>query len=58
MVKLNLNVGRTYDGYGEQVVKKEEICLTNTEAAYYLTHLIEEKGVEFTKEWLRKAKGK
>lgn len=58
MVKLNLNVGREYDGYGEQVVKKEQICLTDTEAAYYLTQLIEEKGVDSTKEWLKKAKGK
>ena len=39
MVKLNLNVGRTYDGYGEQVVKKEEIVLTEIEASHYLTRL-------------------
>lgn len=58
MVKLRLNVGREYDGYGEQVVKKEVICLTEGEASYYLTTLIEDKGVEFTKQWLNLAKGK
>ena len=57
MVKLKLNVGRSYDGYGEQIVKKEEICLTNDEAARYLTQLIEEKGVQATKNWLLKVKG-
>ena len=57
MVKLKLNVGRSYDGYGEQVVKKEEVCLTNAEAARYLTQLIEEKGVQATKNWLLKVKG-
>ena len=57
MVKLKLNVGRSYDGYGEQVVKKEAVCLTNAEAARYLTELIEEKGVQATKNWLLKVKG-
>tara|TARA_S200002703_G_scaffold137294_1_gene126991 strand:+ start:649 stop:867 length:219 start_codon:yes stop_codon:yes gene_type:complete len=57
MVELNLNVGRTYDDYGEQVVKKEKICLTSGEAAYYLQQLIELRGIEFTKDWLKKAKG-
>jgi len=57
MVKLNLNIGRTYDGYGEQVVKKEQVCLTDKEASQYLTEFIEKMGVEKTKEWLAKAKG-
>ena len=57
MVKLNLNVGRRYDGYGEQVVDKEEIVLTDIEASYYLTQFIEEMGVQKTKEWIAKAKG-
>ena len=56
MIKLNLNIGRTYDGYGEQVVKKETICLTDEEAVYYLTNFIESMGVNKTKEWLKKAK--
>lgn len=56
MIKLNLNIGRTYDGFGEQVVKKETICLTNEEAAMYLTQFIEAMGVNKTKEWLKKAK--
>lgn len=57
MVKLNLYVGRRYDGYGEQVVDKEEIVLTDIEAGYYLTQFIEEMGVQKTKEWIAKAKG-
>ena len=57
MVKLNLNIGRSYDGYGEQVVNKEEIVLTDIEAGYYLTQFIEEMGVQKTKEWIAKAKG-
>lgn len=57
MVKLNLNVGRTYDGYGEQVVKKEEIVLTEIEAGHYLTQFIEAMGIEKTKKWIAKAKG-
>jgi len=57
MVKLNLYVGRSYDGYGEQVVDKEEIVLTDIEAGYYLTQFIEEMGVQKTKEWIAKAKG-
>ena len=57
MVRLNLNVGRRYDGYGEQVVDKEEIVLTDIEASYYLTQFIEEMGVQKTKEWIAKAKG-
>ena len=57
MVKLNLNIGRRYDGYGEQVVVKEEIVLTDIEASYYLTQFIEAMGVEETKKWLAKAKG-
>ena len=57
MVKLNLYVGRRYDGYGEQVVDKEEIVLTDIEASYYLTQFIEEMGVQKTKEWIAKAKG-
>tara|TARA_Y100000361_G_scaffold140992_1_gene145638 strand:- start:22 stop:216 length:195 start_codon:yes stop_codon:yes gene_type:complete len=57
MVKLSLNVGRRYDGYGEQVVKREVICLSSREASYYLTEFIEAMGVEKTKEWLAKAKG-
>lgn len=57
MVRLNLNVGRSYDGYGEQVVDKEEIVLTDIEAGYYLTQFIEEMGVDKTKEWIAKAKG-
>ena len=57
MVKLNLNIGRSYDGYGEQVVDKEEIVLTDIEAGYYLTQFIEEMGVQKTKEWIAKAKG-
>lgn len=57
MVKLNLNIGRGYDGYGEQVVIKEEIVLTDIEASYYLTQFIEEMGVEKTKDWIAKAKG-
>ena len=56
MIKLNLNTGRRYDGYGEQVVDKQTICLTNEEAAEWLTKLIEEKGVEYTKTWLLFAK--
>tara|TARA_R100000808_G_scaffold4105_1_gene13677 strand:+ start:28471 stop:28662 length:192 start_codon:yes stop_codon:yes gene_type:complete len=56
MIKLHLNIGRDYDGYGEQVVKKETICLTDTEAAMYLTQFIEAMGVNKTKEWLKKAK--
>ena len=56
MVRLNLNVGRRYDGYGEQVVDKEEIVLTDIEAGYYLTQFIEEMGVQKTKEWIAKAK--
>jgi hypothetical protein len=57
MVKLNLNVGRRYDGYGEQVVHKELIILTNEEAGNYLTQFIEEMGVGKTKEWIADAKG-
>jgi len=57
MVKLKLNVGREYDGYGEQVVKKEDICLTDVEASIYLTQFIESMGIDFTKEWIAKAKG-
>ena len=57
MVKLKLNVGRTYDGYGEQVVKKEEIVLTEIEASYYLTQFIEAMGAEETRKWIAKAKG-
>lgn len=57
MVKLNLNIGRRYDGYGEQVVEKEEVVLTNSEASQYLTELIEAMGVRKTKEWIAKAKG-
>ena len=57
MVRLNLNVGRRYDGYGEQVVDKELIILTNEEAGEYLTQFIEEMGVQKTKEWIAKAKG-
>ena len=56
MVKLNLNVGRRYDGYGEQVVDKELIILTNEEAGHYLAHFIEKMGVEKTREWIAKAK--
>lgn len=57
MVELNLYTGRRYDGYGEQVVDREKICLTNREASQYLTELIEDRGIEFTKKWLAKAKG-
>ena len=57
MVKLNLYVGRRYDGYGEQVIDKELIILTNEEAGKYLTQFIEEMGVQKTKEWIAKAKG-
>jgi len=57
MVRLNLNVGRRYDGYGEQVVDKELIILTNEEAGEYLTQFIEEMGLQKTKEWIAKAKG-
>ena len=57
MVRLSLYVGRRYDGYGEQVVDREEIVLTDIEASYYLTQFIEEMGVQKTKEWIAKAKG-
>lgn len=57
MVKLRLNVGRKYDGYGEQVVEKEEVCMTNAEASVYLTQLVEEKGIQATKNWIKKVKG-
>jgi hypothetical protein len=57
MVKLKLYVGRTYDGYGEQVVQKEEVCMTNIEASHYLTQLVEEKGVEATRNWIKRVKG-
>ena len=56
MVKLNLYLGRQYDGYGEQLAARETICLTNKEAAYWLTKLIEEKGGEYIKTWLSFAK--
>jgi hypothetical protein len=56
MIKLFLNIGRSYDGYGEQIAKKEEIVLTKTEAESYLTEFIESMGIEKTKEWLKMAK--
>ena len=56
MIKLFLNIGRSDDGYGEQIAKKEEIVLTKTEAESYLTEFIESMGVEKTKEWLKMAK--
>ena len=56
MVKLNLNIGRSYDGYGEQVVDKEEIVLTDIEAGYYLTQFIEEMEYKKQKSGLRKQK--
>ena len=58
MVKLNLYTGRIYDGYGEQLAGREHICLTNKEAAEWLTKLVEDKGVEYTKTWLTFAKDK
>lgn len=58
MIKLNLYVGRRYDGYGEQVVDREEVVLTDLEASFYLQQLVEEKGIEATKNWIKKVKGK
>jgi hypothetical protein len=57
MVRLNLYIGRRYDGYGEQVPDKEQVCLTNEEAALHLEKLLYFRGTEFTREWLRKVKG-
>jgi len=56
MIKLFLNIGQSHDGYGKQILKKEEIVLTRTEAEEYLTEFIESMGVEKTKEWLKMAK--
>ena len=56
MIKLFLNIGRSHDGYGEQIAKKEEIVLTKTEAESYLTEFIESMGIEKTKKWLKMAK--
>jgi len=57
MVKLNLYIGRRYDGYGEQVPHKEQVCLTNREAGLYLEKLLLLQGEEYTKEWIKMVKG-
>lgn len=57
MVKLNLYVGRVYDGYGEQVAQRENLIITDIEAAGYLQELLEEKGAEYTRDWIKKVKG-
>jgi hypothetical protein len=57
MVKLNLYVGRRYDGYGEQVPDKQQVCLTNQEAGHYLEKLLLLQGEEYTKEWIKMVKG-
>ena len=56
MIKLILNVGRSYDGYGEQVVKKETVVLTDEEARYYLTQFVEAMGTAETRKWIKAAK--
>ena len=58
MVKLNLYVGRRYDGYGEQVPVNKQVCLTNREAGLYLEKLLLLQGAEYTKEWIKMVKGK
>lgn len=57
MVTLYLNIGRSYDGYGEQIVKREKVILTDEEASSYLTYFVEGLGVEETKKWIKEAKG-
>jgi hypothetical protein len=58
MVKLNIILGRTYDGYGEQVVKKEQVVMTNVEAAMQLEQLIHMLPEEERVEFINKIKGK
>ncbi len=58
MVKLNIILGRTYDGYGEQVVKKEQVVMTNVEAALHLEQLIHMLPEEERTEFINKIKGK
>ncbi len=58
MVKLNIILGRTYDGYGEQVVKKEQVVMTNVEAGLHLEQLIHMLPEEERAEFINKIKGK